>query len=235
MESSDYVPRKRFSVPVMSVHLTFPELDAPLNERDRGALMAVVQAERPSDYLTTLHPRIDDQYTPQFSLLVTAELDRLEASEPKPKGTGIDTSRYTADAIEAPHRTLPESEPLRSEVLEQWRNKLRQAKISSTYLSGRNTNLALLESYGKNAWLVQNWNQEAVRSRLEAELAEVNSSSEALAEDRRVKQEAAAAEASLLEDSWKKGIRGLVEVQLATEDLRRQVLAARNQAAADGH
>jgi pre-mRNA-splicing factor SPF27 len=163
------------------------------------------------------------------------ELERLQASEPKPEGTGIDVSRYTADAIQAPDRTFPDSNALRSEGLERWRETLRRAKISSTYLSGRNTNLALLESYGKNAWLVQNWNQETVRSRLEAELAEVNLNNEALTEDRRIKQDAAAAEASVLEESWKKGVRGLVEVQLATEDLRRKVLEARNQAVTDAH
>jgi pre-mRNA-splicing factor SPF27 len=219
---------------VTSIHLTLLELDAPLNEADRSALAAVVQAERPSDHLTALHPRVDDRYTPRFSPLLTAELDRLEAGAPKPPGTGIDTSRYTADALEAPDRTLPTSEPQRSAALEQWRGKLRQAKISSTYLAGRNASLALLETYGKNAWLVENWNREAVRARLDAELAEVGAAGDALAEERRVAQEAAAAEAAVLEDSWKKGIRGLVEVQLATEDLRQRVLEARsNQAAAN--
>jgi pre-mRNA-splicing factor SPF27 len=221
--------------PVTSAHLTSQELDAPLNELDRAALAAIVQAERPSDYLTTLHPRVDAHYTPHFSPLITAELDRLESGAPKADGTGIDTSRYTADALEAPDRTLPAAEPQRSEALERWRAKLRQAKVSSTYLAGRNASLALLESYGKNAWLVQNWQREAARARLEAELAEASASGEALAEERRVAQEAAAAEAAMLEDSWKKGIGGLVEVQLATEDLRRRALEARSQGAADTH
>jgi pre-mRNA-splicing factor SPF27 len=64
-------------VAVTFINLTFPELDAPLNERDRSAFAAIVQAERPSDYLMTLHPRVDNSYTPRFSPLLTAELDRL--------------------------------------------------------------------------------------------------------------------------------------------------------------
>jgi pre-mRNA-splicing factor SPF27 len=236
-----YLPVIKWRVPTTSrvsdqstpaSHLTAPELDAPLSEQDRAAIAAIVQSERPSDYLTTLHPRVNADYTPRFSPLITAELDRLAAGAPKPAGTGIDTSRYTADALEAPPRALPRAGAARAEALDRWRATLRQAKVSSTYLAGRNANLALLESYGRNAWLAQNWRREAVRARLEAELAEAVEAADALEEERRGAQAAAAAEAALLDESWRKGVGGLVEVQLATEELRGRVLRARGEAAA---
>ena len=107
---------------------------------------------------------------------------------------------------------------------------MRLAYTSSNYLSGRNTNLALLETYGKNAWLVANWHQEAILKGLESELADVKATSEAVAEENRRRQDAAAAELNVLEESWKKGVRGVVEVQVATEGLRQEVLDKRREA-----
>ena len=48
---------------------------------------------------------------------------------------------------------------------------LRQAYAAATYLSSRRQHLALLESHGKNAWLVGNWQLEAELRALERERA----------------------------------------------------------------
>jgi pre-mRNA-splicing factor SPF27 len=85
----------------------------------------------------------------------------------------------------------------------------------------------LLETYGKNAWLVANWDAEAELKSLEEELKVVKGEAEALAQARAERQAGAAAEMSVLEESWKKGIRGVVEVQIASEQLRGEVLEAR--------
>jgi pre-mRNA-splicing factor SPF27 len=129
--------------------------------------------------------------------------------------------------LEPPNRTFPSSDEERPEFIQQWRETLRRAYASSTYLSGRNTSLALLETYGKNAWLVGNWQLETELKALETELAEAKKEAELLKDERRPRQEAVAAEMMVLQESWKKGISGLVEVQVATEQLRRDILDKR--------
>ena len=44
--------------------------------------------------------------------------------------------------------------------------------MSSSYLSGRLTNLSLLEEFGKNAWLISNSQLEDILRDLEKELLE---------------------------------------------------------------
>jgi pre-mRNA-splicing factor SPF27 len=206
------------------------DLDPPLSDSIRDSITTAIRAQSPPHSATDLHPLVDTSYTPNFSPLISAEHDRIAASAPKPAGSGIDLSRYEADALEPPNRTFPDSDEQRPEFLEQWRATLRLAYASSNYLSGRNTNLALLETYGKNAWLVANWHQEALLKSLDAELAEVKTTSELVAEENRRRQETAAAEILMLEETWRKGVRGVVEVQVATEALRSDILDKRREA-----
>jgi pre-mRNA-splicing factor SPF27 len=210
--------------------LTVLDLDPPVTDAQRDAVAAQIQSELASEAKSEMHPLVNISYEPQFSVLVEAELKRLASGAGKPAGTGIDLTRYEADALDAPDRALPKSNKEREQFLRQWGQTLRSAYVSATYLSGRTTNLALLETYGRNAWLVANWHQDADLKRLDAELAEVKAQVEAVAEQRRLREEAAAAEMSVLDESWKKSVRGLVEVQLATEGLRNEVLEKRRQA-----
>ena len=46
-------------------------------------------------------------------------------------------------------------------------------------------------------------------------------------EERRMKQDGVRGEMQGLEESWRRGVRGLVEVELATEGLRQDILAKR--------
>jgi pre-mRNA-splicing factor SPF27 len=88
-------------------------------------------------------------------------------------------------------------------------------------------NLSLLEIYGKNAWLIGNSQLEDILSGLEAELAETKHKAEEVDEQRRKKQDIVKGEMAGLEESWKSGVRGIVEVELATEGLRQEILARR--------
>ncbi|KAF2665906.1 hypothetical protein BT63DRAFT_416342 [Microthyrium microscopicum] len=213
LESSDYIP----------------QIDLPPSEAMRASLLSQVEAERPSNFATTLHPLVDTSYTPTFSPLIDAEHKSLQSDTPKERG--IDLSRYESDALEPPNQTFPTSDEERPEFLNEWRETLRRAYASSTYLSGRNTNLALLETYGKNSWLVSNWQLEAELKALDTELADTKRQAEELTEERRAKQEAAGAEMAVLEESWKRAVGGVVEVQVATEVLRGEVLEKRSEIA----
>lgn len=192
----------------------------------RDAIISAIRAEHPVDYATTFHPSVPTSYTPQFSRLIEAEHERIASKLPKPEGTGMDFSRY--EDLEPPPKTSPHSDEEKPEVLRQWRETLQKAYASSTYLSGRLTNLSLLETYGKNAWLIGNSQLEEILKGLEADLSAAKKELANVEEERRATQEdSVKGEMEALEQSWKNGIRGIVEVQIATEGLKQEILERR--------
>ena len=129
---------------------------------------------------------------------------------------GIDLTRY-----EAPEKPADDSE------IETWRKSLRQAYMSSSYLSGRLTNLSLLEEFGKNAWLISNSQLEDILRDLEKELSEQKEAVENINKSRKAAQEESRAELVGLEEAWKQGVGKTIEVQLATDGVRREILQRR--------
>lgn len=156
--------------------------------------------------------------------MIIQELDRVAT---KGKLEGIDVSRYEASALEAPSNTSPHSDERNPQLLEQWRTTLQRAYGLKTYLDGRYTNLSLLETYGKNAWLISNAGLEEELKALQKEVEEMKNQSEIVEEQRRARQANVKAEMEGLEDSWKKGVRGIVEVELASEQVRAEILTKR--------
>jgi pre-mRNA-splicing factor SPF27 len=211
------------------LRLTFADIDPEVPAESRDALLAAVRAEHPADYATALHPSVPTSYTPKFSPLIEAEHERIAAKLPKPEGTGMDFSRY--EGLEPPPKTSPHSDEEKPEVLRQWRETLQRAYASSTYLSGRLTNLSLLETYGKNAWLIGNSQLEEILKGLEVDLSMAKKELANVEEERRATQEdSVKGEMEALEQSWKNGIRGIVEVQIATEGLKQEILERRRAA-----
>lgn len=129
---------------------------------------------------------------------------------------GIDLIRY-----EAPEKPADDSE------IETWRKSLRQAYMSSSYLSGRLTNLSLLEEFGKNAWLISNSQLEDILRDLEKEFSEQKEAVENINKSRKAAQEESRAELVGLEEAWKQGVGKTIEVQLATDGVRREILQRR--------
>lgn len=129
---------------------------------------------------------------------------------------GMDVSRY-----EAP------DDPAADTDEEAWRQHLRSAYVSSTYLLGRQANLALLDEYGKNAWLVSNSQMEYTLQELEQELDRVKSEIETVNKARKQAQEQSRGELLALEETWKSGIGKILEIQVATDNLRQLILESR--------
>lgn len=149
---------------------------------------------------------------------MTAELDRI-AQSPKQPLNGIDLSRYEA-------QDLPSSSSL-----DDLSTALSRAYASATYLRARRAHLALLDSYGKNAWLVGNFQLEGELKALERELADAKREIDVLALERNRAQEEVADEIKGLEENWKRGVGRVLETEVATEALRREVLEARRKMA----
>ena len=153
---------------------------------------------------------------PKFSPLVEKEFQRKAAD--KAIEGGIDLSRY-----EAP------DEPS-SNKIDDWTSILRRAYSLNSYLSGRLTNLSLLEEFGKNSWLIANWQLEEILRGLEKELVQVKEATENVNKARKAAQYDSKGEIVALEEAWRGGVGKIIEVELATEGLRKEIQERRKQA-----
>lgn len=186
------------------------DIDAVPSEQELGAARALIQAELPQDHKTTLHPSIPESRPIKFSDLVQAEHDRLSSGAEKEQG--IDLSRYEAQDAPPTNDT------------EKWRATLQQAYASSEYLESRQVNLSLLETYGKNAWLISNDQLEAILRAAERDVSQRKIELEDIDKARREAQAARRGELEALEQQWKIGVGQMIEVEVAAEKLRLEIL-----------
>ncbi|KAI9843759.1 MAG: hypothetical protein M1837_006119 [Sclerophora amabilis] len=207
-------------------HDSLPYIDALVSAEQRDAAINEISQELPADYQTVVHPSIPDLPPTKLSELMEIEVDR-RAADQQMEG-GVDTTRY--QALEPPP-TDPESDENRPQVLEQWRDTLRKAYASSTHIQTRMTNLALLEEFGKNAWLIGNSQLEDVLRSLERELAATLEETENLNKARQISQESVRGELETLQESWQQGIGKVIEVEVASEGLRQDILRRRREGA----
>ncbi|KAI9367945.1 Pre-mRNA-splicing factor SPF27 [Aspergillus egyptiacus] len=203
-------------------HDSLPYIDAAPSAQARAKAEKLIAAELPADYQTSIHPSIPEFREPQFSPLIQQELKRKAAGAPLTGG--VDLSRY--EAPEAPARS-PDSPP----NLDEWRQTLRKAYTASSHLATRHENLSLLEESGKNAWLIGNSQLEEILRALEKELAETKEAAENVNKQRKIAQESSQGEITGLEESWRRGVGAILDVELAAEDLRLKVLERRRQLA----
>ncbi|GAD93298.1 BCAS2 family protein [Paecilomyces variotii No. 5] len=204
-------------------HDSLPYIDSEPNAGARAAAEKLISAELSSDYQSSLHPSIPALVEPHFSPLVQQELARKEAG--LPMTGGIDLSRY--EAPETPSGTA--SGKNASEALNEWRETLQRAYTSSSHLSMRHENLTLLEEHGKNAWLIGNAQLEEVLRGLEKELADTRAAVESVHKERKMAQEASKGELVGLQETWRRGVGAVLDVELAAESLRLQILDQRRQ------
>lgn len=200
------------------------DIDNEPSPQSRAEIEKIISAELPSDYRTTLHPDVPPAPEERISTLIQQELQRKESN--LPMTGGIDLSRY-----EAPEPPSSSSDKASTEVLEDWRHALQKAYTSSSHLTSRHENLSLLDERGKNAWLIGNSQLEEILRGLEKELAETKESTDAVHRQRKMAQEARRGELVGLQDAWKRGVGGVIDVELAAENLRVEILEKRRQLA----
>lgn len=193
-----------------------PYIDAPVSEQALSQADAAIKAEM--EHAQHLHPSIPAQREFNFSELVQAEHARIAAG--LPKDGGLDLSRY--ELLDAPAKG----------DLAAWKTSLQTAYASAEYLGGREVNLSLLETYGKNAWLISNSQLEDNLKALEQELEAAKLEHEQIEQSRRNAQANAAGELRGLEESWKTGVGRMIETQAAAERLRQEILHRKRQSVA---
>ncbi|KAK4122361.1 hypothetical protein N657DRAFT_531667, partial [Parathielavia appendiculata] len=213
---------------ITAVHESLPYIDLDPTPSERAIAEALIAQERslvPDDPHHALLPP-PPTATPFLTPLLTAELSRLaSSSDPsKAKLAALDFSRYEAPDPPSPTTlsTLPPSEA--TTLLQQ---TLTRAYTAQTYISSRRAHLALLDTYGKNAWLVGNYYLEGELKALEKELAETRREIDLLTLQRKETQAQAGPEMASLEEAWKRGVGRVLETEAAAEGLRREVLAER--------
>ncbi|KPI36559.1 uncharacterized protein AB675_4369 [Cyphellophora attinorum] len=192
---------------ILESYDSLPYIDTEISAAAREKADRELRRELKSVDTAAQHPLLPAQRQPQFSELVTKELERLAAGQPREGG--IDLSRY---------QEL--DEPSEDNDAAAWREALRAAYTSSTLLKGRHTNLTLLEELGKNAWLMGNSQLDQILKALDQELSATKEEVDSVNRERKSAQEASKGELDALEDTWKKGIGRLIEVQLAADQLR---------------
>ena len=202
----------------MESHDSLPYIDADISETQREGANRLIRRELAKDHSAAVHPSLAEEPSSRLSAALQAELNRAGAGQALTNG--IDLSRYESfDEISA------ESD------VEIMKSALQTAYANITYLRDRQMNISLLEEYGKNAWLVSNSQLEDVQKRLDAELAETKEQSENTNRMRKAAQENSRGELLGLEDTWKQGIGRIIETQLATDQLKQDLIQKQSQLA----
>ncbi|KAF2841989.1 hypothetical protein M501DRAFT_373653 [Patellaria atrata CBS 101060] len=199
-------------------HTSLPQIDPPPTASEATTITALITAELANVDTSTLHPLLPTTYTPHFTPLMTRAHDALASSTPM--DPGIDLTRY--EALSAP----PSSTQTQT-----YHQLLQRAHTLHTYLASRAAHLSLLETYGKNAWLVSNAALEASLGALEREIRAVRAEREGVEMARREVQEGVRAEIAGLEEGWRRGVGRVVETEVAAEGVRREAVERRRRAA----
>ena len=194
------------------------DIEPDLTEKERAKINTLIAAKIPLDARNSLHLSIRSEPDFRLSELMSQELDRKARG--LPIVDGIDLSRY-----EAPQAPSEEAD------VTAWKQSLQTAYTSSIYLSGRVSNLSLLEDLGKNAWLIANSQLEHILWQLEKELEELKSATESVNKARKAAQEDSRGEMTGLEETWKRGIGRILEVEVAVEEVKQQILEKRRKQA----
>nr|CDP25159.1 Putative protein of unknown function [Podospora anserina S mat+] len=199
---------------ITTIHESLPYIDSPPTSTQLTAAQTLITRER------TLHPDdpnhalLPPPYHPQFlTPLLTSEFSRLSSTSPPPKLNALDLSRYN---------TLPSQPP--NPTPHSLQSELSKAYTSHAYISSRRSHLALLDTYGKTAWLVGNYHLEGELKALEKELAQTKQEIDLVTLARKTRQEEVGPEMRMLEENWKMGVGRVLETEVATEGVRREVL-----------
>ncbi|KDR84797.1 hypothetical protein GALMADRAFT_233167 [Galerina marginata CBS 339.88] len=158
----------------------------------------------------TLHPRVP----PPIELfsnnpILKAELERVASNKPFPQ---LDTLRYTLPA--------PSSTPGTDE---EWIAALDNAHAQLQHQRIRQQNLALLQTYGANAWRIQNHLLEATAKQTEKVLEELKELTVEVNRERKNTQDRLGKQLTALETRWTELISSVLQIEMANVALDAEV------------
>ncbi|KAF8887946.1 Pre-mRNA-splicing factor SPF27 [Gymnopilus junonius] len=158
----------------------------------------------------TLHPRVP----PPVELfahdpILKAELERVAANKPFPQ---LDTLRYSLPT--------PSSTPGTDE---EWRAALDNAHAQLQHQRIRQQNLALLQTYGANAWRIQNYLLESTAKNIEKSLEELKDLTIQVNRERKNTQDRLGQQLTSLETRWTELISSVLQIEMANVALDAEV------------
>lgn len=95
--------------------------------------------------------------------------------------------------------------------------------MAAEYLTNRSDNLALLETYGSNSWLIGNSIEENALGILEQELARIKEEGVQVNRERKGQNLELGGQIDKLAQRWRKALRGVVEVEIACASLEEEI------------
>jgi len=157
----------------------------------------------------TLHPGIPPPITLfENNPLLSAELKRVESHQPI---APLDNIRY-----QLPAPSVPASD-------EEWQKALNNAKAQLEHQRIRQTNIALLQNYGANAWRVHNYLLEDTAKSLDKALEQLQERTTELNRERKNSQIKIGDQLTSLETRWTELISNVLQIELANVALEAEV------------
>ncbi|TFK20163.1 breast carcinoma amplified sequence 2 [Coprinopsis marcescibilis] len=149
-----------------------------------------------------LHPKVPPPVELfSDSPLLKAELERARESQPMPS---LDTLRYQLPA--------PTSVPT---TADDWKAALDNARAQLQHQRIRQTNIALLQTYGSNAWRVQNYLLETSAKQVEQASEQLQQLTVDVNRERKNEQELLGRQLTLLETKWTELISNIIQIEMA--------------------
>ncbi|KAL7285711.1 breast carcinoma amplified sequence 2 [Trametes coccinea BRFM310] len=157
----------------------------------------------------TLHPKVPPAPTLFANHpMLQAELERVSNHEPLPP---LDTSRY-----QLPAPSTPENE-------EEWLAALKNARAQLEHQRLRQTNLALLQQYGPNAWRIHNYLNEATAKNVEKALEDLKNLTVEVNRERKNFQTRLGSQLTSLETRWTELISSILQIEMANVALEVEI------------
>ncbi|KAI5857944.1 Pre-mRNA-splicing factor SPF27 [Tricharina praecox] len=197
---------------IIASHDSLPYIEPAPTASELAQITSLITSALASSSTSTPHPSLPTLLPSTFTPAMTLELSRVASG--LPLENGVDLSRYDPSTFtpDSPSTSTPSTSALSA------------AYTSSTHLSTRLTNLSLLSSYGRNAWLLHNSQLEELLRQLEESLMALRTEAEVCNKERKGAQVDVRDEMGRLEVRWKKAVGRVLEVELATEGVRRDIL-----------
>ncbi|KAL0634628.1 hypothetical protein Q9L58_006421 [Maublancomyces gigas] len=200
---------------IITSHDSLPYIEPAPTPTELTRIAALITSELSSTHASELHPSLPPLPSPKFSPAIAEELSRVASG--KPLTGGIDLSRYEP------------SQPADGSSPEEYDHALASAYASSAHLQTRLTNLTLLNEFGKNAWLIHNAQLEQLLTALEEDLMLLKTECELVNKERKGLQKDVEPELRSLEEKWRRGIGRVLEVEVAAEKVRAEILSRRRE------
>ncbi|KAF8168298.1 Pre-mRNA-splicing factor SPF27 [Crassisporium funariophilum] len=159
---------------------------------------------------STLHPRVPSPVE-LFSNnpLLKAELQRAASNQPFPT---LDSIRYSLPG--------PTSQPATDK---EWKDALDNAYAQLQHQRIRQNNLALLQTYGSNAWRIQNYLLEATTTQIETALEELKELTVEVNRERKNTQDQLGKQLTALETRWTELISSVLQIEMANVALDAEI------------